>query len=95
MPEETLQQPKETLILNDGTVVAGHILENGDGLTIFVYLDGLSLAEGFSLFSAQGRTKHITAYNHGATHEYDGFTHLSSISDEYGNCNIVMKRTVS
>lgn len=85
---------EQTLTLNDGTVVDGHILDNGDGLIIFVYLDGMNLADGFALFSVPGRTKVITANSYGAVHQYEGFTHLSSISDEYGNCNIVMKKAV-
>ena len=82
----------EILILNDGTEINGHILENGDGLTIFVYLDGKTVAEGVLLFSDNGKTSRITAINHGEEHIYEGFTELWSASHEYGNCNLVMRK---
>ena len=39
----------ETITLNDRTVVNGHILEDGYGQMIFVYLDGMNLMQGFML----------------------------------------------
>ena len=59
----------ETLTLNDGTVVNGHIIDNGDG-----------------------RTKKVTAMNHGTERVYEGYTELYHASHEYGNCNLTMRR---
>lgn len=81
----------EILILNDGTEVNGHIMEDGDGMKIFVYLDGKSVIEGVMLFTPE-RASRITARNHGEEHVYEGYTDLWSASHEYGNCNLVMKK---
>ena len=82
----------ETLTLNDGTVVNGHILDNGDGRTIFVYLDGMTVVQGVMLFSDPARSKRITAFNHGEEHVYEGYTEIEYASREYGNCNLTMRR---
>ena len=82
----------DTLTLNDGTVVEGHIMENGDGQIIYVYLDGMSLVEGVTLFADREKTINIVAMNHGNEHVYYGFTIIWSASAEFGNCNLVMKR---
>lgn len=82
----------EVLTLNDGTTVNGHILDGGDGQTIFVYLDGMSVVEGVILFSDAEKTRKITAMNHGEEHIYEGFTELWSASHEFGNCNLVMRK---
>lgn len=82
----------EILTLNDGTVLNGHILENGDGLTIFIYLDNLPLATGFYLFNDESKTSHIVEENHGEINSYDGYTALTSINTEFGNCNITMRK---
>jgi hypothetical protein len=82
----------ETLTLNDGTVVNGHILDNGDGQAIFVYLDGMSIVQGVTLFSDPVRTCRITAMNHGTESVYEEYTELWAASQEYGNCNLVMRK---
>ena len=82
----------ETLALNDGTVVNGHILDNGDGQTIFVYLDGMTIAQGVALFSDTNKTEMITATNRKTITVYTGYTELWSASHEFGNCNLVMKK---
>lgn len=82
----------QTLILNDGTEIAGHILDGGDGRTIFVYLDGKTVIEGVLLFADSEKSKHIIALSYGHEYTYDGYTELYSASHEYGNCNLVMKR---
>lgn len=82
----------EVLILNDGTNANGHILDSGDGQTIFVYLDNMSVVAGVMLFSDAKKTEKITAMNHGEEHIYEGYTELWSASHEFGNCNLVMKR---
>lgn len=78
----------ETITLNDGTVVTGHCIE--DGNTLFMYLDGKTVIEGILLIS--GKTDTIQAENHGAHHTYVGYTEIYAASHEYGNCNLVLKR---
>jgi hypothetical protein len=82
----------ETLTLNDGTVVNGHIIDNGDGRTIFVYLDGMTVVQGVTLFADPAKSKKVTAMNHGTEHVYEGYTELDHASHEYGNCNLTMRR---
>lgn len=82
----------EILILNDGTEVNGHILDGGDGKTIFVYLDGKTVIEGVLLFSDIEKISRITEHNHGEEHIYEGYTELWSASHEFGNCNLVMRK---
>lgn len=84
----------ETLTLNDGTVLNGHILESADGSLIFVYLDGMSILSGVMLFADASKTAVITAMNHGNEHVYQGYTELKSASNEYGNCNLVMRKVM-
>lgn len=84
----------ELLVLNDGTELNGHILPSGDGRTIFVYLYGMSLAEGFAVFSEADRVSVIREMNHGEEHTYEGFTEMTAINSEYGNCNITMKKVM-
>ena len=80
----------ETVTLNDGTVLDGHCIETENAL--FVYLTGMTLLEGVVLFSDAEKTSVITEMNHEHEHVYTGYTRLSAASDEYGNCNLVMRR---
>ena len=80
----------ETLTLNDGTVVTGHCICDDNNL--FVYLDGMSVAEGVALFADPAKTERIVEQNHGNTHIYEGFTELWSADHEFGNCNLVMRK---
>lgn len=81
------------LILNDGTVLNGSIMPNGDDRIIFVYLKGLSLAEGFAIFSDPGRVRKITEKIDPETErEYNGFTVITAINTEFGNCNLTLRR---
>lgn len=80
----------KTLTLNDGTVVNGHCLLQND--ILFVYLDGMSIAEGVALFSDPERTEIIIENTPGNTHEHRGYMELYSADHEYGNCNLVMKK---
>ena len=83
----------ETITLNDGTVLDGRVLEDGEGRMIFVYADNMSLPEGFQLFNDPAKTSKIVAFNHGATHEYVGYTKITAINSEFGNCNLTMERS--
>lgn len=78
----------DRITLNDGTVLEGHILENGDGQMIFVYLDGMSLTDGFVIFNDPERTKRIYA----GEKTYEGYTQLWAINNEFGNCNVTMRK---
>ena len=82
----------ETITLNDGTELQGHILENGDDRIIFVYLDGMSLMDGYALMSDRNKTIRMTALNHGNEQVYDGFTEIDAISSAVGNCNLTMRK---
>lgn len=82
----------EILILNDGTELNGHIMDDGEGRVIFVYLDNMSVYDGVMLFADREKTSKIRTLFHGAEHEYMGYTQLWSVSQEFGNCNIVMRK---
>ena len=86
MPNESA----EYLTLNDGTVLDGHCME--DDRNLFVYLDGKTIVEGVTLFSDPDRVRVITEYNHGTVNTYFGYTEIYSVSHEFGNCNLVMRR---
>lgn len=83
----------EVITLYDGTVVKGHCIETDTEL--FVYLDGLTVAEGVALFSSPEKTERITEMNHGNEHVYIGYTDIYAASHEYGNCNLVMRKAKS
>lgn len=78
----------EQLTLNDGTVVNGHCIE--DGNTLFMYLDDMTVVDGIALID--GNTEKIEEENHGNHHTYIGFTEIYAVSHEYGNCNVVLKK---
>lgn len=82
----------ETLTLVDGTELAGSILESGDERIIFVYLTGIGLAEGYTTFSNAENIATIIAMNHGTEHVYEGYTEITAINTEFGNCNITLRR---
>ena len=80
----------ETLTLNDGTQLTGHCIE--DDKNLFVYLDGMTVAQGVALFSDKQKTSKIIAMNHGVKHVYKGYTEIYSASHEFRNCNLVMRK---
>lgn len=82
----------ETITLNDGTVLEGHIIENGDGRLIFVYLEKMKLADGFALFSDINKTLRMIELNHGNEHIYEGYTEIIAINSEFGHCNLTMRK---
>ena len=81
------------LTLSNGDTFTGTILPNGDDRIIFVYLVGITLAEGFAAFSVpeniQTITERIDSENQNV---YEGYTELRAINSEYGNCNITLRR---
>lgn len=80
----------ELITLNDGTEVVGHCILTDDSL--FVYLDGKSILEGVMLFGEPSRTIRIVEMNHGVEHVYEGYTDIYSVSHEYGNCNLQIRK---
>ena len=72
----------ETLTLNDGTELVGHLLETETRL--FVYVWGKTLAEAFELLIDPERTKKIVADRYGEKTTVRGYKHLMSISEEAG-----------
>lgn len=83
----------QRIILNDDTELEGHILDNGDGRKIFVYLTGgVSLLTGITMFSDPAKTRTIRMISYGQEYTYQGYTVLDSASREYGNCNLVMSK---
>ena len=82
----------ETLILNDGTEVNGYIVDNGDDRTIFVYLYGMSILQGVTLFSDSDKTCRVVEMNRGFEQVYEDYTELWAANHEYGNCNLVMRK---
>lgn len=73
---------QEKLTLNDGTELAGHVIE--DGMNLFVYLDNNTILAAFPILSDPEKTENIVAFRNGQTTEYTGYTHLKSISEENG-----------
>ena len=90
--EEPVIEPAEQLTFADGSTVEGHVLPDGMGIRIYVYLDGMSLADGYTLMNDPEKTGTITALNHGETTVYEGYTEIIAISTEFGNCNVVMRK---
>lgn len=83
----------QKVILTDGTELEGHILDGGNGKTIFVYLTGgVSILTGIALFGDQSKVRTIREISYGHETVYQGYTTIDSVSDEYGNCNIVMRK---
>lgn len=85
----------ETLTLNDGTVVDGTIMEDGYGQQIYVYLTNMSMMQGFMLLSDQEKTRKIVANSYEEEKEYEGYTELTAINNQFGNCNATLRKVVS
>lgn len=71
---------EEKLILRDGTVLEGHMLETEAWL--FLYIKGISLADAFRLLIEPENTKVIRAEQYGTKTTVRGYKRLCSISDE-------------
>ena len=82
----------EYLILNNGeTVHDAHCLQDENAL--FVYITGeADLIETLMLFSAPENTQIIKAVRYGEEATYEEYTNLYSMSREYGNINLVLKK---
>lgn len=89
MPEEQNSTAMQTVTLNNGRVIENaHIVQMEERL--FVYCDGLDIKTGFDAFYQNTDT--LVANSYGETHVYNGYSVLYSVSAEYGNCNISLKK---
>ena len=59
---------------------------------LFVYLDSMSLMDGYAVVSPPHALDSITEKSYVRETTYTGYTEISAISGEYGNCNIVLKK---
>ncbi len=82
----------EFLILNNNAKIRdAHCLQ--DDANLFVYITGeADLMQVLQLFSVPKNTKKIKASRFGEESVYVGYTQLYSMSREYGNINLVMKK---
>ena len=82
----------EYLILNNGvTVRDAHCFD--DGVNLFVYITGeADLMDMLMLFSVPENTQVIKASRYGEESTHIGYTELYSMSREYGNINLIMKK---
>ena len=64
-----------------------------DNSILCVYLSGLSITEGFTIFSDAGNLQTITETIDPQTVKvHEGYTKLFAINGEFGNCNIKLRR---
>ena len=84
-----MPESENRITLNDGTVVQNaRCVPREDRL--FIYCDGMEIKEGFDTFYEN--TASVTVFSFGDTVTYTGFTVLYSVTAEYGNCNISLKK---
>lgn len=85
----------EILTLVDGTELQGRVMQFVDDRIIFVYLTGMTLVQGYTIFSDSENIATIHAMDHGTEHTYEGYTEITAINNEFGNCNITLRRVQS
>ena len=73
----------ETIILNNGTKLKGHLLESGDRLFLYIYEK--TLKEVFDLLIVKANTNVIRYERNGETGEVTGYVELMSVSVEWNN----------
>lgn len=89
MPEMNQQTSPQQVTLNDGTVIDNaRAIESNDRL--FVYCDGLDIKTGFDKFYENTMT--VVAESYEERRVYTGYGVLYSVSAEYGNCNVALKK---
>ena len=76
-----------------GVEYPGHCI--CDGVHLFVYLENMSMIDGFPILSRPENLAVIHEKSYEKEREYTGYTALKSISGEYGNCNAVLTREVT
>lgn len=85
----------QTLTFNDGTTVDGTIMPDGYGQQIYVYLTGMNLMQGFMLLSDPTKTGRIVATSYETETVFEGYTELSAINNQFGNCNATLRKVVN
>ena len=81
----------ETLTLNDGTVLNGHLIETETRLFLYIY--GKTMTEVFNLLIDPEKMRVIKEDRNGEKRTVRGYKHLVSISEEIGGmvCTILTK----
>ena len=82
----------ETITLIDGTVINGSVMPSGSGDCLFVYLTGKTLMEGITIFGDASNVARLVVDFHGTVREYEGYTRITAINTEFGNCNLTLRR---
>lgn len=72
----------EKLTLNDGTEIAGHLLESSG--VLFLYMYEITFEEAFELLNNPENVKKIKAERYGATQTVRGYKELYTLSKENG-----------
>lgn len=70
----------ETLTMNDGKALNGHVLLSGG--TLWFYLNDVTFSEAYEIMSDPGKTVRITANSYGAVMEYSGYVDLFCLRRE-------------
>lgn len=73
---------EEKLIMNDGTEIAGHLLEAAG--VLFLYMYGITFEEAFELLDNPENVKKIKAERYGEFKTVRGYKELYTISKEDG-----------
>ena len=82
----------ETITLNNGTVIENaHCIEMDDRLFVYIEQDQ-TMTWAVTLFDHPENTREITENRYGAEKTYKGYTMLYSVSREYGNVNLVLRK---
>ena len=77
----------------DGIIYDGHCLLS-DG-HLFLYLNKMTLAQGFMILSISEKLSVIHENSYGHERDYEGYTKLVAINDEYGNCNATLIKPIT
>lgn len=80
----------EQLILNNGTIIEGHLIETGGNL--FLYMYGISLQIAFEQLNNPQNVVSIQWKNAGDTVTVTGYKHLHSIAKESATLVTAMLR---
>lgn len=81
------------LTLVNGRKLEGSVMRFVDDSLIFVYLKGLTVAEGVAIFADARNVQIITeTIDKENVNVYEGYTEIRAASHEFGNCNLTMGR---
>ena len=83
----------ESILLNNGALINNAYCTESDG-RLFVYIDKSDdIIAYFNLFVEPENTEIIKEDRYGNQTTYTGYTDLYSISKEYGNINLVLRKS--